>query len=177
MDIVRGPTDNLYKFLAISGVALTCLGIVLMHNLHGSWVRADEEAKLEAWYMHGVAQLEIDAALPSWIERDISDGKVEFRFTRTVQPEDAQDLQLYNEIKFEVLKRSLDAVLKTERVVAIEKTYYTWSGVYACLIVSGVAIALVGFWLWYQKLQKHLDAQVAAKTVTEVPEERDLATK
>jgi len=173
MDIARGPTDNLYKFIALSGLAIAGLGIVLWSSLHSSFVSASIEASVSA----ETARHSVEALKRNWtwrmqvheIEQDFiamgssEDPEKELRNIRE-SLDLTKSLAKYMEEQTDALEDVTtvlaEATIDSETAVATVRLYRWRKWVHLCLIVFGSALSAFGFYLWYVRLQKFLDKKI-----------------
>jgi len=161
------PTDNLYKFLALSGVLLIVFGAYWPAHEADQWY-----ARVDAWTerqaIHHV-RTDIDRGLV-WKAID-SRAKALANPTDTAKANAAEEKLrelAESEMQFEVADRQAwkeEAAKNTvERDVlermgkqALTRTRICW-----LLIGVGFLLAMFGFWRWYFKIQVHVDRAYAA---------------
>jgi hypothetical protein len=137
------PTDNLYKFLALSGLALFLTSVsfplaLLNHNLE----KADQLAQELAGISADIDFLKEDVAIAKAQGESAEEATQRFRKSRELRRESA----VFGE-KIKGLHR-LNAQTR-------------WLPLLSALgATAGLAIAVTGFWLWYHRLQRLLDMSV-----------------
>ena len=142
MDLPHLPTDNLYKFMALSGLALiifsTAVPIVRLGEL--DLKRAEVEGE------QTVLEVELEE-----LKRDIS------LLEKKVKPS-SQDLDAFRKRAVELRIKNAQFKGKTEQYrTLVSALQLAWSILkYGNTI--GVAVAAAGFLLWYRQIQRPNDA-------------------
>lgn len=137
------PTDNLYKFIAISGLALLfyCISFpILLHT--NAMERMDKLSEELAGITADLGFLKEDAAIASAQGESKEEAIQRFRKSRDVRRQQA----IFGE-KLKILHR-LNA--QTEWLPLLS----------AIGSAVGLLISIVGFWLWYCRLQQPLDNSI-----------------
>ncbi|PBP44226.1 hypothetical protein CCL13_17120 [Pseudomonas syringae] len=153
---VQAPTDNLYKFLAISG-------LICMLFFYFDYNRRKEQLqnKKDEWI---VSALELNSAIDA-SSREFK--ALEMRFQKFgSQAKTAEELkaefdraatfqQEFNKlgIKVEPTSYKLQIVQRLEKELAALKSQYTSYSAWS------LGIFLIGIVLWYYQTQRHLDAK------------------
>jgi hypothetical protein len=114
------PTDNLYKFIALAGIALVVATVVLGFGTYRDLLDREAELRAQGGTLGWSSGQPLDQNLPE--ERDLKHGIL-------------------------LLRARLDAAVKQFPMLSYP-------------LVAGTALMGVGFWLWYVRLQRHLDAIV-----------------
>jgi hypothetical protein len=135
------PTDNLYKFLALSGLALLVFSVVY------STTRMTE---LRIRQAETRSQLKILTLEIKVIEKELDQAK-------QVQPSSTEQLAILS-------NRGLQGQIKTAQIssyneqtmVLVEELGFFMLFLYIGMFF-GLTMAVVGFWLWYHKVQRPLD--------------------
>lgn len=147
MNLQSVPTDNLYKFMAVSGLVLLIFSsyfpITQIRQLEG---RSDElELELTALEVE-MKQLQVAASRAETMKRP---SREEVRLLRQTANELERRLAL-----FKVKKAILD------RLVRQSKQLLAWMLIGT---VGGAMLSTVGFTLWYLRLQRFQDDAIRAK--------------
>jgi len=174
MEFTKSATDNLYKFIALSGIALIGLGIVLQSNLLRDRTDADIEASVSAEQMTYRSErllkfiedrVKVRTAKIELI--DASGEKENWEQAKKAIEEHLEvmekDIAETNEIMLNWIDSSKDARIKTEKIDAIEQSFSSQVLLNFLTIGIGAALTVTGFSLWYFKLQRHLDVKVAGE--------------
>jgi hypothetical protein len=145
------PTDNLYKFLAISGLIITLFSFYYpfqkLHELQFLMIEIPSEAEL----------LEF--------QNQYLRGRVNYLEERHKKEEDLSKKQaIYDdsyksEIELKKILVNIESNKKKLSVLLIEHQIY--KGVSIIGVIFGVLLMVFGFRWWYQKIQKPLDYQSA----------------
>ena len=157
MNDMRPPTDNLYKFLAIFGLIL--VGFSAYIPLHA----------LEAYSRSGLL---VDLAYGPIIDRlrtvdDYSRAKLECAISGRNQVSKASPCDKLPKIKAATDLANTELVLLRAKVEMLEVERNFLSRQYILYFIIGVVLGSIGFllcvtgfWLWYVRLQRFLDAAV-----------------
>lgn len=136
------PTDNLYKFLAVSGlvVNLFCTALLYLSTERASDAAAAYEVN-KAKGLLMIHEIEVDSAMLPQYVRDTSRA---FRLAiRELATHSAEAKGL---------------VVRVNREGPLQKTLYLGIG-------FGAGFAAFGFVLWWRRLQRFLDEQVVLDTL------------
>jgi hypothetical protein len=142
MNIPNLPTDNLYKFLALTGI------IILIFSIAVTEIRLTELESESDYYLTQKGELYFDIqSLNSDLDR-ITDKEI-FELKR-----------LKNEIRIRVFKlsRTKELLLKKSKQT---RTVFRWS-IFG--VLSGLLISVFGFVLWYNRVQRYLDYKLKLET-------------
>lgn len=169
---IRPPTDNLYKFLAIFGLAL-CLAsfwlnqkslenrIALIQEKHiaeSERANASVEFYRRTGEAHQLARMEIfkhsrqnrlQEIKPLWSEEDAEDVE-----TPQPDPLTTKEISLLDE---EVVEKTKEVEMIGRKLEAIEKSKSATQTLRTGCLSVGVVLMIFGFSLWYVKSQKLLD--------------------
>lgn len=155
------PTDNLYKFLALSGVFLFCFGVYFVSNQSYTLrEKVHEESLLTAEWSARVEHLAKEVEL---LRGTISNTRKQRRdkHISDVVPRDKEMTRLIENVRIQALESEI-ATRKMEvsssyidELIAKNSWYVRVALIW--MIVSG-AMAVIGFYLWFVKVQKPLDA-------------------
>lgn len=133
------PTDNLYKFIAIAGLALIIFAAYLDYTKGMETSLAVEELK---------GQLDIEKAESEYLNTQLSEALKK------------SDPSAYRKLSRELDKQSavINAKLAT---VKFQAQVYDWlRKVLVFTYLVGIGVSLFGFFLWYFRVQRHLDAAI-----------------
>ena len=137
MQIPNLPTDNLYKFMAMAGMAIIIMGFLTV------WAHANRSQELFRELQQGLAlsNTELEQAM------QIANPEERLSLLRKHNLELAKLTSIQKELEF-----ILDWKLRYE-VFAV-----------ACMVL-GTLLSGSGFWLWYVRVQRHLDKMLHDKTL------------
>ena len=154
MNIPNLPTDNLYKFIALSGIVLIILSLVLPNV---------EVTKLEN------KQEESSLAVPA-LQKQINDLNLSLSIlesdtaTTSMNKLSKQDLTKLRERIIELANKTYDAraefdqnKIKSDSVGSSINKLSQELSFYSYLMNMGFVLMITGFILWYFRLQKYLD--------------------
>lgn len=134
------PTDNLYKFIALAGIALAISSNIYFNSLVDKTVNAEDEVKLET----ELAKVEVE-------HLQILVGDSEFQ--------SLPSLRRWEIIKDKQLVAAKIPQLKT-RASRLRDNVNRWE-ISLCITTSaGTILSISGFLLWYRKVQKLLDKKL-----------------
>ena len=136
------PFDNLYKFMAISGLAAFLLIV-------GYWYESGKERVLESIHAHTEVKeigVEIDY-ISQYLE-----------YYRQHEKDKVKAKKYFLDKNKEIELRNI----KKEEAKKIQKYYEGLEGIHSLLFGLGASgsflLSFLGFLLWYFKLQRHQDA-------------------
>lgn len=158
------PTDNLYKFIAITGLIGVVLGVVLgvrQVNVNLQAQIAAHVAIQEAWLAVGDSE---DAKI-LLIEAMAKAKEGESPFGLSIQAEEIEGLspEALSKIRlFEIQSDALSREIQLQDWVASALGY----GIGTSLLIMGI-----GFWHWYFKTQRLQDIILRKKAEDEAPSE------
>ena len=146
--MINPPTDNLYKFIAISGVVILILSVgfpfsmatnllIKEAEITGDYIKLLDESKFE----------DVPGAL------------------FTGDPKKSKEHIDYLNKQTKERNRHLRVVEQKERILKILKQeikFYTWVGFVGGTL--GLAVSLCGFYLWYSRVQKYEDINLKNRT-------------
>ena len=150
MNVPSLPTDNLYKFLAIFGIVICIFSIYIYQNKYNLYTEEFFEVRKE-FAKYG-PMLDRVTLLLERIETDPSDKSLPENKKLFAATLDAID-KLNQEIKtgHEIAEYSKE---KEERAWEEIRILWKYSKIFFFI---GVLMSIVGFYLWYVKVQKPLD--------------------
>lgn len=134
------PTDNLYKFMALFGIVLLISGYLpyfQAHKLTIDWARLNGEIL--------ILKEEI-----KWASSDIDNLK-KGKQSKYIE---MQRKRLMSAVQLDTKTQERDNI---NRILKLDKAVF-----FIDLWVS-VALIILGFWLWYEKLQKPRDIILSEK--------------
>lgn len=172
------PTDNLYKFIAIFGLAIFSLAIYIFVNNQ----RIFEESIKESNKTHAKVIFEESQNVSKKV---ILDERIEFlhmkikseygiKNTSTILDQDYQrikdkaqfekDYDNLKKLELESLllhDKEFHSKLNSDKIYSSIRTYSTLP--IGILIIIGIALMIVGFSLWYYRTQKYYDKAIKGK--------------
>jgi hypothetical protein len=141
MNIPSLPTDNLYKFLALSGLAIAIFGLVFpairISEIRLKLIEANTQTRL--------LKLEIDQ-----LKEDVDTAKKK----SSVSPEEIGNIRK-RMIEINVKKVELDG--RTEQIKALMEDLNFARGALKVSAPLGLVISFLGFYFWYSLIQKPND--------------------
>lgn len=162
------PTDSLYKFMAISGIILMIVfGFFIFSALH-----SDQERCIK--YNEEVALLNI--------QRDIIKGELEYSIRHDPQFDSThlskeevknyilgyvQKNELFKKKASEIKIKNAEMASKLATIEEYRKLYSSEQWSYYFFLYTGEIIAIIGFILWYSKVQKPIDVLEKQKLLKE----------
>jgi hypothetical protein len=165
LEQLRPPTDNLYKFLALSGLAMFLLGIYMVATLDMELQKFRELAD-EADDRAYVVEAEYKGDIQN-IDDDLKAKLID------AQAANAKKKKLYDKMIATTSKYKKD---RAEARASYHKIYVElrskldWLN---GLMWAGGIVGVAGFWLWYKRLQQPLDEIMRY----DLAERRDRANK
>lgn len=150
--MITPPTDSLYKFIALFGLAILAWGLTF-------------SAPLESDYRLKVAEL--DATTQAYAAQ--SKLKTNFADELEARQEDVGgDLAKWQKfedektaLRLEIIKMSGDLTVQEYKLRALREEL-EWSRLLGLLARwGGALLAIAGFVLWYLKIQVHIDRKAA----------------
>lgn len=153
MEITKLPTDNLYKFIALTGITLVILSIAAPYALIGDAVRE----QIEIYGGQEIAMIEL-----KYIEEDIREAIEKNKGTLPSE----ERLRLFKQLRdAKVEGEKASTRLKQfgylrERTLHI-KRWAVFGG------LCGFGMSLAGFVLWYFRLQRYQDAVLRKQAMGE----------
>jgi hypothetical protein len=139
MSLPSIPTDNLYKFMALTGVFMVVtMSVMLIFRLDQIAQQNTEVSLGKEALMYHTAQFQsqLDQAKKS------GDPELQKKFDEGYKPLIEESLRLRQKSDFADL-----SVASTKRLLSILPTVF----------ISGVLLATAGFVLWYLRLQRYQD--------------------
>ncbi len=150
------PTDSLYKFIAIAGIVMVLWGAAF------PWNKANE---------YGLQAVELRSAIKATGEKSRIlqlqyDQLTQKGKTLTPQSQDyaAEKQAIENhkmKLYLELLATQNPVDIKSEKLKVLEEAQITYRNIGWASLAAGILFTLVGFFLWYTKIQRHVDAQTA----------------
>ena len=131
------PTDNLYKFIALAGLALMMLSVYLDYTKGIDISLAVEQLK---------GDLEVDKAESRYLQ------------TQILEAIDKSNSLAVRQLTREADKQRAVVDAKLATVTFQVKAYASLSKVLTSTFFAGIGISIFGFLLWYVRVQRHLDA-------------------
>jgi hypothetical protein len=140
MKIPAIPTDNLYKFMALFGIVLLISGYLPYFQAHKLTI---DETRLDGEIL--ILKEEI-----KWASSDIDNLK-KGKQSKYIE---MQRKRLMSAVQLDTKTQERDNI---NRILKLDKAVF-----FIDLWVS-VALIILGFWLWYEKLQKPRDIILSYK--------------
>ncbi len=131
LPLLAPPTDNLYKFIAITSIVLFIIGLIGPEIAH-------RELRLNLYQVEGLLK-SAETMSPEEREKESAVFRTLRIEARKIHEQNNVELQLYT-------------------------SYRLFGNILCCVSAVGTG---VGFWLWYHRVQKYLDA--ALKTSATAP--------
>lgn len=154
MKLPSPPTDNLYKFTAILGLILFSSTIVII-------IRMQDKLDKDFARVSMIGRIKVDLAVLGWNE---SIGP-----PKTLKTDDAienwrsAEKEKKEELKIQLRKLEISG-LEFEEFMASSRVRQRWAKIAYVLVPIALVLTIVGFSLWYLRLQKFLDMYVRKKT-------------
>ena len=148
MQLPSLPTDNLYKFIALSGLVLLVTAIVVP-------VKIQDEIDKDFARLVLIQQVKIDLAVLEWNQagsppKTLTTEEAIEKW-RSSQKEKKEELQSRLR-KLEV--SGADAEFEYYSAIRVRKR---WRRIAYCIGAIGILLMCIGFRLWYVRLQKYQD--------------------
>ncbi|HQZ63956.1 MAG TPA: hypothetical protein PLY87_02715 [Planctomycetaceae bacterium] len=175
MEYLKAPTDNLYKFIAIAGAALIAVCVI---QTTGQLAEISQQS----------FQLSKDIAIQKVENERLNERSKAFRKELAVEIQNPEkltpegkpllfdkvsDIQRKNEeledFHFETMKSSAVLAVQIERLGQLTSAYATW--VHRALIAVGIGVIMMilGFRLWYSRVQVFQDRLLQKQTSEQAP--------
>ena len=160
MDLASLPTDNLYKFLALSGLTIILFFTYLnVRYRSGLWARLDAVRRKQARINAEHEALETENEYLKALGEAVKGGT----------PDQTRDVLSKRDILRERFGKLKDLSKTTEIDVAailrIEGQLRWLNRISLAAIVVGLAMASSGFALWYYRVQVYEDQELRLKAV------------
>ncbi len=174
---ITPPTDNMYKFMALSGVALVIVGIYCWVQL---WISFNErEQTLNESIARSLALSSANAHLSriQWLLKN-PQARREINSTQaTTSPWVAEWDRAFEGLsswKPELPPPNFDVQLSQLQTARWRLS--AWPGISSiCLLPAGIALAAWGFRLWYRRVQVYQDAILKAEARAKQQAEKEPA--
>lgn len=170
MNIPSLPTDNLYKFMALSGLLVLILSAYYPLHLHREWENQNIDLQKELSISHQQVKVLDDSI--NQVTSQIKAFDPNFGITqgdKVKSFEQAKILVLrgekkYNSLKkliltYEILERKKEKIIitnnaKINKQNLLIESLNEFDPFQLVLIVIGVVLTMTGFFLWYHRSQK-----------------------
>jgi hypothetical protein len=162
--MLKLPTDNLYKFMAIFGLVLTVTGLYLDVQMG----RESNEALISVM----VEDARVSDTMLAQSKKGL-DLVQQLKAHNPNTPEGARaQTELLNEMKslnahWEHLRRKAPYITAKRRYDHISAEYSTLAFRIPLLLIGGIFLSGLGFWLWYVRVQKFLDKGLSEPKATD----------
>ena len=153
MKLPPPPTDNLYKFMAILGLILLSSTIVII-------IRMQDKSDKDFARVGLIGLIKVDLAVLGWHEATgppktlKTDEAIEN--WRSAQKEKKEELETQ-------LRKLEVSGLELEEFAASSRVRQRWARIAYVLVPIALVLTIVGFSLWYMRLQKFLDMYIRNK--------------
>ncbi len=148
------PTDNLYKFMSVFGLVLVVTALIVPIRIVDRVAAADARSVVLVTELLKNSEHDLDLAISEQEARK-----------RGVSKEDTDELRRqHSEIALESqqLRRRLSDAESDS--YAAQDEFTRWL-VVSCVVGGlGFGMMVVGFWLWYTRVQKHQDRALCMET-------------
>jgi hypothetical protein len=147
MDVLKPPTDNLYKFVAISGLLIFLASFIFPQILYKDYLIKFAEIEGDLRVLENQV-----ATLNSILDTEPEDPKR--------KEEDDKEI---NQRKTEIDKGLAEVIRKREMRVALSNYAHQWQ-VFGYVGMSfGLVMMMSGFYFWYSRLQRYEDKHIKIK--------------
>ncbi|HKI49468.1 MAG TPA: hypothetical protein VKA69_09070 [Desulfobacteria bacterium] len=182
MSFLSLPTDNLYKFIALSGLAIIFLSFIPFKNNYENKIEKIQlsgdlkilEAEIYSYKNRTSIITEIMKLTQSDIKKlEMQRKKLEFMdaksFSKHVQFEEQMnefsnhlfDLTIKeHEYLLKIQTHSIELETKTNKIESISNRIKILLLISTIGFIIGTLLSIFGFVLWYMKCQKYLDRSV-----------------
>ena len=159
------PTDNLYKFMAVTGAVAVLSAIFFMTSM----INDTYEKVFDLSKKLSLLEIRTQSSVSEFENFKKAISKLEVDDSVMSKHEPSQTHQYAEVIKFldehmenSIFLESDIAKLKADRERIVHYSnqidrYIIWLSV---IVMIGSALSCLGFWLWYMRVQKSLDALI-----------------
>lgn len=163
MNIPNPPTDNLYKFISISGLLIFLVSFIFPRYLNKEYVLLYGEIKGELRSMEN----EIESLDNSIVSDDSIRAQIPLLLLHPSLPNLFQKLLSDELYKSKNLRKEMrDLVKKWETSEALYSEIENWRKIGYYGIGCGLILMIIGFALWYLRLQKYQDMILKNEALT-----------
>jgi len=152
--MITPPTDSLYKFIAIAGLAM------LLWGASFPWIKA-YEAELQSSELR--AHIKSVSQKADQLRALYETIGLEIEQLRKSPSEDMKYQKLRTEqrdIAIKLIETQLPVDIGIGRIEVIEKANMTFNIIGKVSVACGFIFILVGFLTWYFKVQRYLDRDI-----------------
>jgi hypothetical protein len=161
------PTDNLYKFVALSGLVLTGAACYFTYSMSGqlndkhyqyvsAFVATQEKMKLAN---SNVEML--NSAIKNTIDAQNGKAVPDGQLAIEIPPKEFKELEIEaRRVGSELAIENAMHDIEDQRIQELESElkFVKWAGLFATIV--GVAMSSIGFFVWYRKVQKPMDEMI-----------------
>lgn len=150
--MISPPTDSLYKFIAIAGVVMVIWGSAFSWGKEYEYrlMLADYAADTERVSQHSSAlkqKYDLLVKERAAVDRQASGAK---KLLAAIDQKKAEIYVQVIEAGFPITKDKQRIEIMSEAMMVYRITGWV-------SIIAGIFMVLAGFWMWYHRLQKHVD--------------------
>ena len=146
------PTDSLYKFVAITGVAMVLWGAAF------PWSKA-YEAKLESVQVRG--DIKAAGAIAAQLQVQIDELTAQLKDGQRVSEFDAEGIRArQRDLLLKLLEANRPADVGIEKLKVIDGANATYERLGWASVLVGSIFAVTGFVTWYIRVQRYVDESI-----------------
>ena len=154
VDLISPPTDNLYKFMAIAGLTLMVLSGVgplrILHDVKAQVSQLSVERAVLSEELRALRQKDdrsVNTLSSDELEAWAKGTKLSIPFRKRLE-----------QLEHPGLVRDMARLDEKTDLANSDESFQTWAA-YTGLL-GGLVLAILGFLLWYCKVQRYLDDQL-----------------
>jgi len=149
MDLISPPTDNMYKFICVSGLIL----IVFCLYMVQSNISTRDEAVQQIQEQQAVTRLELE-----FLNSDEAESDSTYRVKHLEVPDEIKQefIKRRRELKIKIAKQEVLVTNNSRMVEYLERDFKT----YTSFAITGIVYTLLGLYLWYTRSQKYIDQKL-----------------
>ncbi|KAF5049926.1 hypothetical protein DSECCO2_434740 [anaerobic digester metagenome] len=148
-DLLSLPTDSLYKFMALSGLAITVLALILPEIFKKNYSFLVYKVRM----VHDVS-----------LEKE-NDFKRRTKNYSEKQNKTQDEIEKYEKEFLQIRCARLEIEKDIKEIEYLVSKIKIITFVQLASVLIGLAMAISGFYLWYTKLQFFLDSAIASKII------------
>ena len=181
MNVPSPPTDNLYKFIAITGVVLAIVSLVLLEQRYSRQMDLDIELSIGKKSIEAAVEFQYTSnnLLPKeFAVIDELSGEGEDAEQKANKLKSDYYFRIFEDVRRRLLHMNRDGTnyqKKLETAEGYRKTNAIVMSMLGVAFIVGCFLASWGFSLWYRRLQKYQDIIVLNEAVNR--EVEDLANE
>jgi hypothetical protein len=163
MSWLAPPTDNLYKFMSVFGIVVAVTGFLMRQRTERSFREAATAMEVEKAKVVNDQLARWDKRM-SLIKQDLDlpllGTEKDYREHKKIMAQlDAPELRQ----SLEDIQRN-ESFIKAKNKLDEASAEYIAGTNYLYLVSGGLLLSAAGFYLWFVRLQRFLDKQLAAAT-------------